>query len=79
MLRQIPATPAFDERKRWAIANMPYYSATRPIFLSRTKFWHEQGTSINVEFGQPSLQHVWSMADDVATKRGLVTGTAQPG
>jgi monoamine oxidase len=79
MLRQIPITPAFDQRKTWAIASMPYYSATRPIFLSRTKFWQEEKTSINVEFDQPSLQHVWSMADDVATQRGLITGTAQPG
>jgi monoamine oxidase len=79
MLRQIPVTPAFDQRKQWAIASMPYYSATRPIFLSRTKFWHEKGTSINVEFGQPSLQHVWSMADEVATQQGVITGTAQPG
>lgn len=79
MLRKIPVTPAFDERKHWAIANMPYYSATRPIFLSRTRFWQEQGTSINVEFGQPSLEHVWSMADEVTTQRGLITGTAQPG
>jgi monoamine oxidase len=38
MLRRIPITPAFDRRKTWAIASMPYYSATRPIFLSRTKF-----------------------------------------
>jgi monoamine oxidase len=79
MLRQIPITPAFDQRKAWAIANVPYYSATRPIFLSRTKFWRDEKTSINVEFGQPSLEHVWSMADDVATPRGLITGTAQPG
>jgi monoamine oxidase len=79
MLRQIPVTPAFEERKRWAIASMPYYSATRPIFLSRTKFWREQETSINVEFSQPSLQHVWAMADEVNTRRGLITGTAQPG
>jgi monoamine oxidase len=79
MLRQIPVTPAFDERKRWAIANVPYYSATRPIFLARTKFWREQQTSINVEFGQSTLEHVWSMADDVQTSRGLITGTSQPG
>jgi monoamine oxidase len=79
MLRQIPITPAFDERKQWAITSMPYYSATRPIFLARTKFWREQSTSINVEFGQPSLEHVWSMADDVTTERGLITGTSQPG
>ena len=79
MLRQIPVTPAFDERKRWAIASMPYYSAMRPIFLSRTKFWRDQKTSINVEFGQASLEHVWSMADDVNTQHGLITGTSSPG
>ena len=79
MLRQIPITPTFDERKRWAIENVPYYSATRPIFLSRTKFWRSQGTSINVEFQKPTLQHVWSMPEDVATERGLITGTANPG
>jgi monoamine oxidase len=79
MLRQIPVTPAFDERKRWAIANMPYYSATRPIFLSRTKFWREQNASINVEFHQPSLEHVWTMPDDVQTQYGAITGTSQPG
>jgi monoamine oxidase len=73
--RQIPATPAFDERKRWAIANVPYYSATRPIFLARSKFWQEQRTSINMEFGQSSLQHVWSMADEAGSRRGLITGT----
>ena len=79
MLRQIPVIPAFDERKRWAIANMPYYSATRPIFLARSKFWQEQRTSINMEFGQSSLQHVWSMADEVGSRHGLITGTASPG
>ena len=79
MLRQIPVTPAFPEPKRWAVANVPYYSATRPIFLSRTKFWRENSVGMNVEFGQPALAHVWSMADDVNTNRGLIVGTAQPG
>jgi monoamine oxidase len=79
MLRQIPITPALPEQKRWAIGNVPYYSATRPVFQSRTKFWRDQGISINVEFSQPSLEHIWSMADDVETRRGLIVGTAQPG
>ncbi len=79
MLRQIPITPTLPEAKRWAIANVPYYSATRPIFVARTKFWRENAIGINVEFGQPTLQHIWSMADDVKTDRGLITGTAQPG
>lgn len=79
MLRRIPFTPKLDERKQWAIQNVPYYSATRPVFLSKSKFWHEEKTSVNVQFGQASLEHVWSMADDVKTQRGLITGTAQPG
>ncbi len=37
MLGQIPVTPAWPEAKRWAIENMPYYSATRPVLQSRTK------------------------------------------
>ncbi len=79
MLRQIPVTPPLTEQKQWAVANVPYYSATRPVFQSRTKFWRDQNVSINMEFYQPSLQHIWSMADDVNTTHGLITGTAQPG
>jgi monoamine oxidase len=79
MLRRIPITPALSEGKRWAIANVPYYSATRPVLLSQSKFWRDQNTSINVEFYQPELEHVWSMADDVHTNCGLIVGTAQPG
>jgi monoamine oxidase len=79
MLRQIPITPAFPEGKRWAIANVPYYSATRPVFQSRTKFWRDQKAGINIEFSKSSLEHVWSMADEVETRRGLIVGTAQPG
>jgi monoamine oxidase len=79
MLRRIPFTPALPEKKQWAISNVPYYSATRPVFQSRTKFWREQSASVNIEFSQPDLSHIWSMADDVETQRGLITGTAQPG
>jgi monoamine oxidase len=79
MLRRLPITPALSEKKRWAIANVPYYSATRPVLLAETKFWRDQKTSINVEFYQPALEHVWSMADDVSSKHGLIVGTAQPG
>jgi monoamine oxidase len=79
MLRQIPITPALPEPKHWAIANVRYYSATRPVLQSRTKFWRDQHVSINIEFSQPSLEHTWSMADDVPTNRGLVVGTANAG
>lgn len=79
MLRQIPITPALPEAKWWSIQNVPYYSATRPIFLSRTKFWRDQKQSINIEFSQPALEHVWSMPAEVKTELGVITGTASPG
>jgi hypothetical protein len=41
------------------------------VFQSRTKFWREEKVSMNIEFGQPSLAHVWSMSDDLGTQRGL--------
>lgn len=79
MLRQIPITPALPDNKAWAIQNVPYYSATRPVFQCRTKFWREQDVSINIELGKAELEHCWSMPNEVDTSRGLVVGTAQPG
>lgn len=77
MLRRIPATPAWPEAKDYVIRNFPYYTAARPIFQARTRFWQREGMSINLEFGEPTLQHVWSMAEEVQTSRGLVVGTAE--
>ncbi|HEY7302871.1 MAG TPA: FAD-dependent oxidoreductase [Bryobacteraceae bacterium] len=79
MLRQIPITPALPEPKRWAVANLPYYSATRPVLQARTRFWNENKTGINIEFHKADLEHIWSMPNEVPTQRGLIVGTAQPG
>lgn len=79
MLRRIPVEPAWPDAKRWAIENVPYYSATRPVLQSRTKFWRDEKVSLNIEFRQSTLSHVWSMADEVNTQRGLIVGTAEPG
>jgi monoamine oxidase len=79
MLRQIPVTPAFPEPKHWAVNNVRYYSATRPILQTRTRFWRENKTGINLEFYEAALEHCWSMPNEVQTPRGLIVGTAQPG
>ena len=79
MLRKIPVTPEWSEAKRWAIENVPYYTSTRPVFQSRTKFWKEEKVSLNIEFGKPALAHIWSMGDELPTSRGLIVGTAQAG
>src|ERR1022692_3493954 len=67
MLRQIPVSPAWPTEKRWAIENMPYYTATRPVFQARTKFWKEDGTTASIVFNEPALEHIWSQAEDVET------------
>lgn len=79
MLRQIPMKPDWPAEKRWAIQNVPYYTATRPVFQSKTKFWKTDGTTASINFGEPVLEHTWSQAEDVETSRGLIAGTAQGG
>ena len=79
MLRQIPVTPAFPEPKQWAVHNIRYYSATRPILQARTRFWDQNKTGINLELYETALEHCWSMPNEVQTPRGLIVGTAQPG
>jgi len=76
MLRRIPVKPEWPETKRWAIANMPYYTATRPVFQSKTKFWKRDGVSPNWEVGESHLHSLWPMAHEVQTQRGLLVGTA---
>ena len=76
MLRQIPIDPALPAAKAWAIANVPYYFDSRPIFQSRSKFWQRDGVSPNMEFGDPELNAVWSTCDEVPTTRGLIVGTS---
>ena len=76
MLRQIPVTPAWPESKRYAIATVPYYTASRPFFQSRSRFWEKDGVSPSIEFNERALNHIWRMADDVDTKRGLLVSTA---
>jgi len=76
MLRQIPVKPAWPESKRYAIATVPYYTAARPFFQSRSRFWEKDGLSPNIEFNERALHHAWSSGDDVDTQRGLLVSTA---
>ncbi len=79
VLRQIAVSPGWPESKRYAIDNVPYTVESRPVFVSRTKFWKSEGYSGNMDFESPLLGPVWAMAQEVATERGLLIGTAQAG
>jgi monoamine oxidase len=76
MLRHIPVTPALPPAKAWAVANVPYYHDTRPIFQTRTKFWEKESLTPTMEFNVPELNHVWATCDEVDTDRGLIVGTS---
>jgi monoamine oxidase len=79
VLRQIPIAPAWPERKRFVIEEMPYYTRTRVVFQSRTRFWKTDGISPNWAPPDPRLNELWSMAEEVNTTRGILVGGAQAG
>lgn len=75
-LREVPVTPAWPAERSYVVQGFPYYTASRPVFQSRTRFWETQRVSPNIIFDEPKLEHVWRMADEVDTQRGLIVGTA---
>jgi monoamine oxidase len=79
MLRQIPVSPAWPKSKSFVIREMPYYTRTRVVFQSRTRFWKTDKISPNWAPPDPRLNELWSMADEVNTPRGILLGGAQPG
>jgi monoamine oxidase len=75
-LRQVPVTPEWPEARRHVVHGFPYYTASRPVFQSRTRFWERDGVSPNMILNEPALEHTWRMADEVETSRGLIVATA---
>jgi monoamine oxidase len=75
-LREVPVTPPWPEARGYVVRNFPYYTASRPVFQSRTRFWERDGVSPNMVLGERALEHTWRMGDDVETSRGLVVATA---
>ena len=79
VLRQIPVSPAWPEAKAFVIREMPYYTRTRVIFQTRTRFWKTDKISPNWTPPNPQLNELWSMAEEVNTPRGILLGGAQGG
>ena len=75
-LREVPVAPPWPEARRYVVQNFPYYTASRPVFQSRTRFWEKDGVSPNMILGERALEHTWRMGDDVETARGLIVATA---
>jgi monoamine oxidase len=79
VLRQIPVSPAWPEAKAFVIREMPYYTRTRIVFQTRTRFWKTDRISPNWVPPNPQLNELWSMAEEVNTPRGILLGGAQAG
>jgi len=79
VLRQIPVSPSWPDAKSFVIREMPYYTRTRVVFQTRTRFWKTDRISPNWLPPNPQLNELWSMADEVNTPRGILLGGAQAG
>jgi monoamine oxidase len=79
VFRHIPIEPALPPERQYILDNVTYDSYQRFVFQARTKFWEEDGISINMEMGHPDLWEVWQSAEEVDTDRVIVLGTGAGG
>ncbi len=76
VLRQLPVSLAWPERKAYAIRTVAYDMYSRVVFQSRSAFWERDKISPNWEGADPALSELWRMAEEVDTPRALLVGTA---
>nr|WKN35694.1 FAD-dependent oxidoreductase [Tunicatimonas sp. TK19036] len=77
--RKIPVSPAFSPEKQYVIDNIAYDSYARLVFQARTKFWEEDGLSINMELNHPDIESIWQVANEVDSSRVALMGTCPGG
>jgi len=78
-LKHIPIEPALPAEKQYINENITYDSYQRFVFQASSKFWEEDGLSINLDLGHPDLQSVWQSAEEVDTHRVILLGTGPGG
>jgi len=79
MLSQLTVAPEFSAAKAYAIRRVTYYTGARVAFQCHTPFWEKDKLSPSLEFGERNLAGVWRIAEEVATHRALLEGSAGPG
>jgi monoamine oxidase len=79
IFKKIPVTPDWPAQKKWVMENTSYDMQTRVVFVCRTRFWKDEGISVNISPGQSALLHVWECANEVPGTRGILLGEAHPG
>lgn len=75
LVARIEADPPWAASRRHIFESTSYYTATRLVFQTRTRFW-EKGRAPNLVFGRPELYEIWPTADEVDTPKGILLGNA---
>ena len=76
---KIPVEPALPPERQYINSNISYDSYQRFVFQASSKFWEEDGLSINMDLDHPNLWSVWQSAEEVDTHRVIVLGTGPGG
>ncbi len=79
VFRNIPITPALPAERQYVFDQVTYDSYQRFVFQASSKFWLEEGHSINMELDHPDLWEVWQSSDEVDTNRAIILGTGPGG
>ena len=77
--KNIPVEPALPVGRQYINNNISYDSYQRFVFQASSKFWEEDGLSINMDLDHPDLWSVWQSAEEVDTHRVIVLGTGPGG
>ncbi len=77
--RKIPVNPGFPEQKQYVLNNIAYGSYARVVFQASSKFWLEDGLSINMQLNHPYINGISQVAEEVDTHRVALMGSAPAG
>lgn len=77
--KSIPISPALPPEKQFVIDHVVYDSYSRFVFQARSRFWQDDGTSINMELDHPDIGSIWQVADEVNTHRVALMGSGPGG
>jgi monoamine oxidase len=72
-LRRFSIRPPFSASKSRAIAELPYYSATRFLLQSRRRFWTAVGLNGTARTDHPA--EIWDCTYDLPSTRGILGAT----
>jgi monoamine oxidase len=78
-LTAIAFEPALPQEKLYINQAIRYDSYQRFVFQASSRFWEEDGLSINMDLGHPLLGSIWQSAEEVDTHRVILLGSGPGG